>query len=376
MQLIPSALQLTLALLATLLLAPAALAQDRAMVSGHLYADTMGVLVATPVGSVTKQVSEEVKLTGRFFVDGISSASRRVDGVSSASPEVSEEVRKAGSASAAWERGLQRVSLLGERSVEDDYDSTTVALTTSRDFAQRCTTVELAWSRTHDLIAPERIGLVDGEWPKTKDTDSWRVSLVQVMSRTSLLTLTYNAMWVRGYQRNGYYADIIAYYDDTTAAMADAMPDRRLRHVASARLDQWVPIGGALHPFVRLYQDSWGVRSLTGEMAYAQHLGDQVLAGLRYRHYLQSPSEWYRDSYDVGWLQDNEFHSLDYKFDAMVSQLWGAQLVWDLEPLRRKLGLDGLETLSVHAAYDYYRQYHDDWAFVAHVGRFGLLTEF
>ncbi len=346
------------------------------MISGHLYTDSLGVLVGTPVGSVTTSVSEEVKLTGRFFVDGISSASRRVDGVSSASPEVSEEVRKAGSASLAWERGLQRVSGLVERSVEDDYDSTTLAFTTSRDFAGRCTTVELAYSRTHDSISPERIGLVDGEWPKVKDTDSWRVSLVQVLSKKALLTLTYNAMWVRGYQRNGYYADIIAYYDDTTAAIADAMPDRRLRHVASARLDRWVPIRGAFHPFVRVYQDSWGVRSLTGEMAYAQHLGEPLMFGLRYRHYLQGPADWYSDSYDLAWVQENEFHSLDYKFDTMISQLWGAQLVLDLEPLRRKLGLESLESISVHAAYDYYRQYHDDWAFVAHVGRLGLFTEF
>jgi hypothetical protein len=375
-QLIPPTLRLALLLPLLLLLAPQAHAQDRAMISGHLYVDTMGVLVATPVGSVTKQVSEEVKLTGRFFVDGISSASRRVDGVSSASPEVSEEIRKAGSASVAWERGLQRAAALVERSVEDDYDSTTLALTTSRDFAGRCTTVELAYARTFDQIAPERIGLIDGEWPKSKDTDSWRVSVVQVLSRTQLLTLTYNAMWVRGYQRNGYYADIIAYYDDTTAMIADAMPDRRLRHVASARLDQWLPIRGALHPFVRVYQDSWGVRSLTGELAYAQHLGEQLMAGLRYRHYLQSQAEWYRDSYDLAYLQDNEFHSLDYKFDTQVSQLWGAQLVFDLEPMRQKLRLDGLETVSVHASYDYYRQYHDDWAFVAHVGRIGMTTEF
>jgi len=341
-----------------------------------MYVDTMGVLVATPVGSVTKQVSETVNVTGRFFVDGISSASRRVDGVSSASPEVATEVRKAGSASVAWERGGQRASGLVERSVEDDYESSTLALTTSRDFAQRCTTVELAWSRTHDLIAPERIGLVDGEWPKSKDTDSWRVSLVQVLSKGTLATLTYNAMWVRGYQRNGYYADIIAYYDDTTEAIADAMPDRRLRHVASLRLDQWVPIRGAFHPFVRVYQDSWGVRSLTGEMAYAQHLGEQLMAGLRYRHYVQGRADWYRDAYDLEWVAAEDYHSLDYKFDQMVSQLWGAQLVLDLEPLRRRLGLDGLESLSAHVAYDYYRQYHDDWAFVAHVGRFGLLTEF
>ncbi len=376
MQLKPGLIRLVPVLLFMLLVSPAGRAEDLAMISGHMYVDSMGVLVGTPVGSVTKQVSEEVRVTGRFFVDTISAASRRVDGVSGASPEATKEVRKAGSASVAWERGVQRASGLVERSVEDDYHSSTLALTTSRDFAQRCTTVELAWSRTHDEIAPERIGLVDGEWPKLKDTDSWRASLVQVLSKTSLLTLTYNAMWVRGYQRNGYYADIISYYDDTTVALADAMPDRRLRHVASARLDQWVPIRGALHPFVRVYQDSWGVRSVTGELAYAQHLGEQLMGGLRYRHYLQSRAAWYRDSYDAGWLADNEFHSLDYKFDGMVSQLWGAQLVYDLEPLRRRLGLKGLETISLHAAYDYYRQYHDDWAFVAHVGRFGLATEF
>jgi len=367
---------LALLLLLGALLAPVAQADDRVLVSGHLYTDTMGVLVATPVGSVTKQVSEQVHLTGRFFVDGISAASRRVDGVSSASPDVATETREAGSASLAWEQGVQRASALVERSAEDDYHSTTLALTTSRDFALRCTTVELSWAHTHDLIAPERIGLVDADWPATKDTDTWRASLVQVLSKGTLLTLTYNPMWVRGYQRNGYYADIVAYYEDTTVAMADAMPDRRLRQVLSARLDQWVPIGGALHPFVRVYQDSWGVRSATGELAYAQHLGGSLMAGLRYRHYLQTRADWHRDAYSAEWVASNPYHSLDYKYDALVSQLWGAQAVLDLEPLRRRLGLERVERRSGHLAYDYYRPHHDDWAFVAHVGRLGMLTEF
>ncbi len=345
------------------------------MVSGHLYTDSLGTLVSTPVANASMDVSDTVAVTGRAFVDVISSASRRIDGMSSASPEMGEETRRAGSLGVGYDRGAQRGSMLLERSVEPDYGSTTVGGGLSRDFAQRCTTLDAYWYHSFDTIEPLRLGQAGTESLR-KDTDAWRFTFAQVLTRGTVLTLSYSPTWVRGYQASPYYSDIVSHAEQSPVYVMETHPERRFREAASLRVDQWVPIRGALHPFVRLYRDDWGIRSVTAELAYNQHVGELVILGLRYRHYVQTASDFHQDSYTAAEARQLTYLSLDYKYDAMVSQLWGTQAVVDLEPVRSRLDPERLTQLSVHLAYDYYLQTHDDWSFVAHVGRFGVTSAF
>ncbi|MCP4805125.1 MAG: DUF3570 domain-containing protein [Proteobacteria bacterium] len=361
-------LSLTIALLG------AAQADDRVMVSGNLYTDSMGTLVSTPVLTAAKDVTETVVVSGKASMDVISSASRRIDGLSSASPEMGEETRRAGTLALAYDRGAQRGSMMLERSVEPDYRSSTVGGGLSRDFAQRCTTLDFFWFHSFDRIEPQRLG--QSSETQRKDTDSWRFTFAQVLTRGTVLTVSYSPTWVRGYQASGYYSDIVSHAEESPVYITESHPDSRFRQAASVRLDQWVPIRGAFHPFVRLYQDDWGVRSVTAEVSYAQHLGELLIVRLRYRDYTQTASDFYQDSYTVAELRELTHLSLDYKYDALRSQLWGAQAVMDLEPLRLRLNSQRLTRLSAHVAYDYYTQTHDDWSFVAHMGRLGVTSAF
>jgi len=354
--------------------APAA-AGDRVLLSGHLYADSDGVMVSTPMASAALDVSEEVTISGKFTLDTISAASWRVDGVSAASPTGDGEVRRAGALGLNWERGVGRADAVFDYSAEPDYTSATMGLAYALDLAQRCTTLSAGWFHTHDTLDPGLSGS-DADFPATKDTDSIQVGLAQVLTRSTVASLSWNRITNVGYQADPYYADLIAYAEQAPIYAREELPDNRTRHALSARLDQWLPTRGALHPFVRLYQDDWGVRSVTGEASYAQHIGSLLIASVRYRHYVQTASLWHRDRYDAETFEALEYHALDGKLDDMVSYMGGAQAVFDLEPLRRALRLDAVDRLTVHGTYDRYIQLHDDWTLDAHMGRFGMMTEF
>lgn len=347
--------------LGALALAAVALAGDQAMVTGHLYTDSAGVLVVAPVASASVDVSEEVTLSGKVLVDAISAASWNIDTVSGASPKV-EEWRRAGTLGVQWERDTSRYGAFADHSREDDWVSTSAGVSWARDFAKRCFTIDLSWFHTHDVIDPNRTAT---DLDATKDTDSVRLTLTQVLSRYAVGSLTYNLLAVRGYQANPYYTDIASYAEQAPVYLAEDLPEARNRHAATARLDQWIaPLRGAVHPTVRAYGDDWGIRSLTGEISYAQHLGHSLIAGVRTRHYVQSDD------------QLSEATVLDHRFEALSSHMVGGQLIVDLEPIRRAIGWEGAQQVRAHAAYDHYRRHHDDWVLGAHIARVGLDASF
>ena len=354
-----------------ILLATLASANDRVLVAGHVYSDTMGVLVGTPVLNVAVDASEELEIGGRVFVDSITAASREVDTVTGAS----REVRKAGTVSAAWERGVQRASAMGELSVEPDWRSATVGAGAARDFAQRCTTVEVFGYVTDDLIQPDRTGWAEEDAERKKRTVSGRASFSQVLTPVSVASVTVDLTWVRGFQGNSWYADLVSWAEEGGLSIDEDVPDERFRQVLAGRYSHHLPFRAAVHPFVRLYRDDWGVESLTLELPWNQRLGESWIVGVRYRHYLQGAADHYRDSWTATSAAQG-YHTLDYKYDAMLTQLVGSQLVVDLEGLRKRLGLDRLDTVSLHAAFDHYIQRHDDWTFTAEIGQAGLSTSF
>jgi len=346
----------------------AASADERVLVTGHLYTDSVGTLVVSPIARVESDLTDEVSISGRFLVNRVTAASRTIDGVSAASPEN----RGMGGVSLLRERNAGRVSGLFERSVEADYRSTTVGAGVSQDFAARCTTVDLYWWHGFDEISPNLTGQPEEVYDK--NTDSLRLTLTQVIGRGTLMSATYDVTNVRGYQQNAYYSDVISYAEGAVITLEDSAPDRRTRHAVAARMAQWLPTRGALHPRVRLYADDWGVRSITGDLSYAQHIRESMIFTLRYRRYQQTAAWFYSDTYTTADLASE--HSLDTKLDALDSQLGGVGISLDLEALRKALRAERLVSLSTYGSYDRYFQRHDDWTFVANMGQLGLATVF
>ena len=71
-----------------LLVTGGASAEEVASLSGFVYADSDGTLVSAPQASVSAGISEGVTLNAKFTVDTVTAASRVIDGISSATPEV------------------------------------------------------------------------------------------------------------------------------------------------------------------------------------------------------------------------------------------------------------------------------------------------
>lgn len=105
----------------------------------------------------------------------------------------------------------------------------------------------------------------------------------------------------------------------------EQVPEERFRQVLAGRYSHHLPFRAAVHPFARLYRDDWGVRSLTLELPRNQRLGETWIVCVRYRHYLQEAADHYRDSWTATSAASG-YHTLDYKYDAMLSQLLGTQV--------------------------------------------------
>ncbi len=349
-----------------LLVTGGASAEEVASLSGFVYADSDGTLVSAPQASVSAGISEGVTLNAKFTVDTVTAASRVIDGISSATPEV----RQMGSFGVTYEKDMSTVSGLVNISREPDYNADTLGVGYSRDFAQRCTTLAFYLWHGEDEITPNRNGFYDEV--QQKQTTSVRASLTQVLTPDSVVSGTLEYIQVSGYQSNPYYVSLVGLLEDDSPYYADNNPTERRRWAVSGQYDQWLPIKGAIHPFLRLYSDDWGVRSVTSDISYTQHIGPLILTSIHYRFYQQTASHYFT----VGSLYDSSFQSVDFKYDALNSHMVGARTSLDLEPIRSTLKLTFVDQMRLYATYDFYQQTRDHGSLTASFGQAGLSTTF
>ena len=111
-----------------------------------------------------------------------------------------------------------------------------------------------------------------------------------------------------------------------TSLFPERLPAERLRTTGYVGLS-WSPRAGTgLHLRQGLYADTWGVRSLAPEVAWAQSALSQGLVTLSYRMYLQSPARFYAARYE----SLPEVRSSDPRLGTVVEHRPGMRLAWTL----------------------------------------------
>ncbi len=300
----------------------AAHADQRAATWISVYSDNDSLTVISPQLSVRGDATEQVELSASYEVDVISAAT--VDVVTAASPRGYTEERHALSLGASWTPEAESsVSLRYVPSWEVDYRSHSFLVGASREWLSRRLT-----TRLDGRLAFDRVGRSgsDSSTFQALRTSSLRLGLGWIATRWTILEAVYEPQLLRGFMASPYRFVAVQWSDGSTVVAPEAVPKQRVRHavglgVRHAFNDQWFLSGK-----YRLYRDSWGIWSNTGEAELQRAMDwDNLIVGVTLRGYQQTGATFQETSYDAMAGVLPEFRSADKMLTSSWSMLAAAR---------------------------------------------------
>lgn len=197
-----------------------------------------------------------------------------------------------------------RLSVGADFSTEHDYRSISFNTGLSKDFFNKNTTLSGAVNFEFDTSkpffgTPEPLTVMSGEekgGKSHKRVVSAVLGLTQVMSRNWLAQINYSIGTSNGYQTDPYR--IISVVNRITGEPVRYLYEGRPR----SRLRQSIYFGNkvAFGPTVtdlsaRYYHDSWGIDSLTGEVAERVPITNALYVEPHVRYYTQTAADFFHD---------------------------------------------------------------------------------
>ena len=266
----------------------AVLPEDRADVLYHRF-DGGGVVIDGPSILVRKSIMDTVSISANYYVDNVSSAS--IDVVTTASAY--KEQRIESSFSLEYLRDKTVLSLSYGQSDESDYSAKTASFNYSQDFFGDLTTLSAGYSQGWDTV-----GKRDEEDFSEKATrKQYRVGLSQVITKNSLIGLSWETITDTGFLNNPYRS--VRYIDPTTALgysfQSELYPETRTSDAVAIRAMYYLPYRAAIKAEARYFTDTWGIEAKNAEISYTHPLGDHWIFDAKIRHYEQTSANFYSD---------------------------------------------------------------------------------
>jgi hypothetical protein len=166
-------------------------------------------------------------------------------------------------------------------SKENDYESWHGGFDMQRDFNNELTTLAGGVNFSSDDINPTDASLFNRVTDESKRTSSAFISVSQVINQSSLFQSSLNITHHNGFLTDPY-------------KLGDSRPDTRTQVAWSNAYRRFITdLDGALHIDLRLYDDDFGINSLTFDFSWYQNVGNifQVIPRLRY--YSQSAADFF-----------------------------------------------------------------------------------
>ena len=332
-------------------------AQDRGEAHGSLRifaqpASSDWLLVMTP--TVTGKVTARPWLTFDvdWSADVVTGATPRTYGspdVVSAATQFTE-VRNSIGAGAAATVGPATVTAGYAYGTENDYRSHLVRAGVTLDLAHHDTTIVAEYSHAFDSVCdlfqpgvPLALrqpldtsrGCFAGVAGLTEEPlgiDSVELTLTQTLSKRLIAAVSGTYQHFAGFQSNPYRR--VRLFGGLEQAQ-ESHPRLRDRGAITARLRRaFAALAATLGADVRLYRDSWGVQSITGELTWEQPFAVAAPAWrylARARGYVQSGATFYRDvgysdSYERAGPVGNYF-TADQELAPLADLVLGASFV-------------------------------------------------
>lgn len=322
----------------------AVLPEDRADLMYHYY-DGGGVSVNGPAMLVRKRASDSVSISGHYYMDMVSGAS--IDVITTASPY--RDTRNEYGFGVDYLYGNSLMSATLTSSEENDYRSDTYSLGVSHDLFGGLTTLSLGYGQGHDIIMRTN----DPAFLQSADRYNFRLGVTQILTRTSLISLSYEDVTDNGYLSNPYRtaraggASVPEIYPHTRDSQAVAV-----RYLYGYSRDNQ-PVHRSYKFEYRYSQDTWGIHSHTASIAMQRKFGPRWLGEFHIRHYRQNAAAFYNDNFPVLMT----YMARDKELSTFSDYSVGAKFSWTF--LDRKLWF--LTRASLSFAYDHIKFDYDDF---------------
>jgi hypothetical protein len=324
------------------------LPDDRADALYHSY-DGGGVEITGPSLLVLKNVTQNLALSGNYYVDSISSAS--IDVVTTASPYT--EKRTEYSLGADYMHGNSIMTMAYTNSEEDDYEANTASFGISMDMFGNMTTVTMGYARGWDVVGNNN----DPDFSKDVDRQNYLVGLTQVITRDLLMEVNYEAITDEGFLNNPYRS--VRYLDPTSSLgysyEPEVYPNTRTSSALAVRSLYFLPYRASTFAEYRFFDDTWGIRAHNIELGYIHPLSSGWLFEGRYRYYTQNSADFYSDLFP---RQDSQnFLARDKELSAFNSNTLGFSVSYDFI----QNGWRWVDRGSINLSYDHIWFKYDDF---------------
>ena len=196
------------------------------------------------------------------------------------------------------------------RSDEDDYESDAIALDAAVNSLDGLTTYSAAFSASADELEPTQGTTPTNTLKDDKDIRSAWVGVSRIISKRAMLRFGLGYTYREGFLTDPY-------------KLADQRPDQRREWTMSGGYRQFfLNANAALHADYRYFDDDWGVRSHTLDLAWHQNLGatTQLIPYLRY--YTQGEADFFSNQVDFG----SRYYADDYRLSSFGAITLGLSL--------------------------------------------------
>ena len=276
----------------------AILPEDRADILYHSYEGDQ-VTVDGPSILGRKAFGKHTSLYANYYTDAVSSAS--IDVRTYASPYT--EDRKEYSVGADMLFANTTMAVGYTNSEENDYSSDTYHFGIGHSMFGDLTTVNLGFSYGDDEIRQNQY--LNGEYvgnnpdfgvngKEELDRRNYRLGLTQILTKSLIMNLAYEAVSDEGYTQNPYRAALI-YSGNQIITTTETYPRTRTSDAFALRANYFLPYRAALKFEYKYYSDSWDIKANTYKFGYSQPFLEQWHFDVHYRVYQQDQASFYYD---------------------------------------------------------------------------------
>ena len=263
------------------------LPEDRAETMYHLY-DGGGVIAQGPAVLVRKSMLDRVALSGSWYVDAVSNAS--IDVVTTASKF--KETRNQGELGLDYVVRDSLIHVGGARSVEPDYQASTLSVDLTQDVFGGMTTVLLGYSHADDKVGEHGTP----GWVGSAHHWQYRVGVTQILTPRWTASANLESIADDGYLKSPYrLARVFGSYIHENAPTT-----RESKALKLSATGDITPEGAnnrrSLRADYRYYWDTWGIRGHTLELGYNRNLAPGWLLESYVRYYRQNHALFYSDN--------------------------------------------------------------------------------
>lgn len=298
----------------------AVLPEDRTDLIYHTY-DGGGSTIDGPAILVRKNFAEKVSLWGRYYEDVVSGASIDVEATASAF----EEKRTEYSLGADYLYDKTTMNLGYTNSDSGDYLSDSYSLGVSHDFFGDLTTVAMSFGFSDEIVRSS----VDEAFEDTVTTQSYAVSVSQVLTRNIIVGLTAQTITSEGYLNNPYRT--VRFVDSNPLGYSyepELYPRTRNSDALAIRYNHYLPYRASIRGEFRIFSDSWGIQSNTFRLDYIHPIQQDLTLHLNFRYYDQTAADFYNDLFPFS--EATNFRARDKELGTFETLSYGIGASYNL----------------------------------------------